>query len=133
MKLCIYCDSIADGVDHPVPVSRLVSRRLLAHSKTKRYGKMVPCCANCNSMLGNKLFKFMEDRFEFVADRLEVRYSNLLNMPLWSTDELDELGPSMRSAIEADLSRKERIQNRIKFARGQNRLKFRPGPKKPSK
>lgn len=49
-KTCIYCGDPADTEDHLEPVSRQTSRR--RKGKMPGLGDTVPCCGECNSLLG---------------------------------------------------------------------------------
>src|ERR1041385_4788807 len=97
---CTYCNSpYGDTLDHVVPWS-------YTHG-TKRRGKpgaadnghrRVPACRECNNLLSDALLFTVRERRAYVRQRLRERYG----VPVrWTDEELDELGPTLRSAILA--------------------------------
>lgn len=117
MPSCNYCGEPADTRDHIIPVSYQTNARPTKSARhNPRYGETVPCCRDCNVMLGTKLFPSMEDRCHYVAGALRRRYSKLINAPAWTADELAELGPGLRASILADASRRNVVRRRIATA-----------------
>ena len=97
MNDCIYCGAYADSIDH------IVSCSYTGHASRKRKsGKVdngyerVPACRECNNFLYNFLIFDIEERREYVQQRLKERYGSYVH---WTEEELAELGPTLRSAV----------------------------------
>jgi hypothetical protein len=66
--LCTYClTNPSDSFDHVVPY--FYSGKTFSRKGTDHFDK-VPCCKGCNSLLHNKMFKRMEERHEYIRQRL---------------------------------------------------------------
>ena len=107
---CIYCgdDSQEMSRDHVVPVS---------YSSIKRnyeVGDMVPCCLECNSILGSVMLCAVEERAAFLLDKYLHKYKSVLRTPRWTDSELAELGHNMKSKVIANIHMKEYISNRLR-------------------
>ncbi len=93
---CFYCGDDANCRDHVVPTyARSVNIRSYSSQET------VPCCGDCNGMLG----KWEDDTFRDRILRLMKKHRKKYDLrsddepPKWSLEELDELGPSLRTRI----------------------------------
>lgn len=105
---CFYCgDNTAITRDHVIPVS--------VSSETRSYNKkdVVPCCRECNSLLGNKLLLTVEDRAMYLAERLTKRYASTLRAFGYGKDEINTFGPTLKSMISANVNMKSYIVSRI--------------------
>jgi hypothetical protein len=85
-------------------------------------GTTVDCCRECNSLLGAKALFTIEERAHEIAESLERRYRKELNAPIWTDEELDDLGDTLRKQIKAKqylrLEMLERIRNAASVAQG---------------
>lgn len=75
-KRCFYCGGIADTRDHVIPVAfTSLTRKNVGYR-----GKCVPCCRRCNSILGDKVFDSLEERRNYVVDKLlmELRKQTII-------------------------------------------------------
>jgi hypothetical protein len=104
---CTYCGTHADTKDHVLP-----------KSITWNYNT-VPCCFECNSVLGSHVLLSIGERKSFLLGWYSKRYKNILESPNWYEDELEELGEVMREEIRASIAVKKQLLARIKL------LKFR--------
>jgi hypothetical protein len=77
----------------------------------------VYACRQCNSVLGNRLFRTMKDRREVVKGYLKRKYRRLLNAPDWDEDEIEELGDGLRDFVRDRKKFKENIEARIAWKR----------------
>ena len=102
----------AEAKDHIVPISYNYNRR--PTKPVNRGGVTVDCCNECNSILSNKLLCTIEARAAELADCLEVRYRKELIAPIWSEDELKELGPSLQNQIRAKQFLRDEVVERIR-------------------
>lgn len=107
---CAYCGETADSMDHVVPVSTLAGGRSAA---TRDREHCVPCCRECNSLLGDRGGDTVGSRAGYLAAVYRVRYAQALAQPHWFEDEIDELGPNLRAEVERALSAKRSAQDKI--------------------
>ena len=109
--ICTYCGDIADSLDHVVPHSYA---RLNASDK-RYYAKKycVPCCRECNNLLGNKLFHTVWQRAEYLEKKYKSRYKKILSLPEWDAEDIQEMGHNMRHVIEAGQKDKKETLRRI--------------------
>ena len=95
MIFCTYCrEAPATDRDHVIPSSR---ERV---KKTFRQKDTVPSCSECNRLLSNLNYFTVRSRAEYLLTAYKKRHRDLLIMPHWSQEELDELGYTLRTAIE---------------------------------
>jgi hypothetical protein len=85
--LCFYCGENATEIEHVIP------QRLEYPTWT------VMSCRECNSLAGGEAFVSALDKARYIRDRRERRYRDLLRMPEWDDEELQEMGPTMRRSI----------------------------------
>jgi hypothetical protein len=111
-SICNYCGEWGGTRDHVVPHSYASRSGVRDFSESL----VVPCCLECNSLLGNRLFPSIEARGRWIGKSLRRRYKKLLSAPVWTVDELSELGPSLRQSIMADAKRRSVVRNRILWA-----------------
>jgi hypothetical protein len=86
--MCLYCGLVATTEDHFPPVS---------HSLR---GYLLPACAECNGLAGTNHPTNLKKRIAYVKEKLELKYKKLLAMPVWSKDELKQIGYNLRSGIK---------------------------------
>jgi hypothetical protein len=110
---CYYCGDPATSIDHVVPQSMLQTLRLLGDDEATavlaRHGRvmLVPCCRECNSILGNKYFDTLRKRKEHLKRRLRERNRKLLSMPPWTDRELGDLRGRLRDYVIASQVKRE--------------------------
>src|SRR5690554_2344513 len=105
MPLCTYCKDTGDTLDHVVPVSfNATSRKKVKFNKAD----VVPCCGDCNNLLGNVFLHTVGSRAGFLAEKYKKRFKKLLKSPDWSEEELLELGESLSKTLrQANILKKE--------------------------
>jgi hypothetical protein len=116
---CRYCGTPATSVDHVVPQSLLQSQRLatgceidwrqMIHARVLT----VPCCHECNSVLGNRVYPTIEDRRAAIKRRLRRKHARLLAAPRWEPEDVDALGPGMRGYVARCQAQREEITQRL--------------------
>lgn len=111
---CTYCGMPADTVDHIIPIAYNYTKRR-RHSAGNS-GERVPCCRECNNLLGAKALFSIRERAQEVAECLDRRYSKELNAPAWSEDELIDLGATLRRQITARQFKRLEVIERIRSA-----------------
>lgn len=78
---------------------------------------VVPACRDCNRALGGQPLFTIQERRAYIRARLWRKFGQLIGMPGWKDEELEELGPSLRRHIKARLHQKAHIIRRIGMAR----------------
>ena len=107
--ICSYCGEYANTYDHVIPVSyKHISRNLEVGNR-----EAIPCCSECNSLLGNKFLHTVSLRATYLLKKYRSRYSKVLKTPDWDTDELEDMGESMRRSIVARLDMRDILKERI--------------------
>lgn len=117
MPNCTYCGAWdGNNRDHVVPVAynRNVNRRV---ANKVSYRNTVPCCEECNVLLSSRLYFSIPSRATYLLGTYERRYKKLLKQPDWTADELDELGPSIRTAIEQSMKDKTEVRRQLEHLR----------------
>jgi hypothetical protein len=118
---CYYCGEPAGSVDHVVPQSMLEMLRIMGDdavsSVLARHGRRmtVPCCMECNSVLGNKYFDTLEKRKAHLKQRMRQRYKKILRMPDWSDRELGQLGGRLQEHVISALVKRDIILQRLRY------------------
>jgi hypothetical protein len=76
-------------------------------------GDTVAACSECNGLLGSIALFSIYDRAAYLEDKLNCKYSKILNIPEWSDDELAELDKNLRRKIKATIQLKNIVALRI--------------------
>jgi|TARA_Y100000310_G_scaffold47517_1_gene44098 hypothetical protein len=106
---CTYCDDIAEDLDHVIPHSYASSSGVRLYKKEL----VVPCCKECNGLLGDKLFFLIGERAAYLGDRYTKRYKKILDTPMWEKEEIEELGCSLKSMIQRGICLKEKVTKKL--------------------
>lgn len=119
MSTCHYCGADADTKDHIIPIVYLRNGR---PRNRRAIGDTVDCCRECNSLLGAKALFSIEERANELAECLTRRYKKELKAPIWTEEDLSDLGPTLRKQIEAKQYLRqetlERVRNASSVAQG---------------
>jgi hypothetical protein len=108
MSTCIYCGDAASDRDHVVPVYYRSVRTYETDT--------VPACRDCNSaILSNRPLFTVEDRRAYVAGALRRRLAKTRSVE-WTDEELADLGPALRTAVEADQLARRKLIQRLAYA-----------------
>lgn len=118
---CYYCGEPADTVDHARPQSLdralrtmdVADRALVIGRQPRR--DLVPACRDCNCVLGKLWFATLEERRNYVKRRLRERNARLLSAPVWEQDEIEELGPTLKTTIVSQQRRKAAVERRLRW------------------
>jgi hypothetical protein len=78
---------------------------------------IVTACAECNGLLGAFPSSKIEERIEHVYLKMMKRYRDLLDMPVWSDEEIEDLGPRMRKIVVASILKREDVRKRLEVLR----------------
>jgi hypothetical protein len=109
---CHYCGMPADTKDHIIPISYNYAQRPTSHRS--KGGITVDCCQECNSILSDKFLSTIQTRAAELAECLEVKYRKVLTAPVWSEEDLTELGPSLQKQVRAKQYLRDEVVERIR-------------------
>lgn len=118
MILCTYCGGISETHDHVPPIT------IAARMTPPRPIKVVPCCYDCNRILGNRPPWTVLGRRREVNKKLQRRHARLLRTPDWTPEELAALGPFLQRTTRARLAKKAAIIERLKWSSANNWVHF---------
>jgi hypothetical protein len=98
-RLCYYCGDKADSTDH-VPALIEVYRQGTEYFATNNIKLVkVTCCRLCNELSATRGYT-LEEKSKIIYTKYRDRFDPLFKSGMWTEDELNELGPVLRSAIE---------------------------------
>ena len=110
---CTYCGEPSDSMDHVVPVSVDETSRKNAKWSRKH---VVPCCRECNNLLGSVYLLTVWERAGFIEGKLSNRYKKVLNCPAWDPEDLEELSYKLRKDIETTIEARRVTLCRVQHA-----------------
>lgn len=119
-KFCVYCGDPATEWDHVFPVSVAANVDWMSNRTLYEYRRglvMVPSCGECNNVACDGIYKSVVEKRNAIHIVLRRRYRKILSVPLWSDDELSELGHSMRTSVLASQAALLRLLRRITWPR----------------
>ena len=93
---CAYCGYPSQCRDHCIPISYMSAT--CNRSREMTIGPIVLACAECNGVLGNKLFDSFEARAEFVSceyAEIAVRFG-----PIWESGDLNSLKGKLKQYVK---------------------------------
>jgi hypothetical protein len=73
---------------------------------------LVPCCGECNSALGARQLWTVFDRLMYLESYYDAYFKR--QKMLWSDDEINELGPSLREAVRHRQDKLDRYRDKIR-------------------
>jgi hypothetical protein len=114
---CYYCGMMASGVDHVIP---LVVWKQLGHLKPIEEilaGRIlsVPCCRECNLLLGASIQDTLVQRKAELKRRLKQRYTKFLRMPTWTDEEIMVMSFRLQEFIRRGEKIKLRTLQRLRW------------------
>jgi hypothetical protein len=77
---------------------------------------IVPCCKDCNVILGNKKYFTLRQRKSYIAEYLRSKYRSIRAIKEWEDEEIDELGDGLRNFISSNSDFRRFIERRISWA-----------------
>ena len=117
VHVCYYCGGYTNGVDHVVPqvlLNRLREYPEWAEALASRRRKLlVPCCRECNNLLGSSYQDTLAERKEELKRRLHRKYKKILATPDWFNHEIMELGPKLQEHVMAGVMMRDFLKERL--------------------
>lgn len=102
---CYYCGDIGNTIDHVPPQSGTFSGPENLRIKS---------CNECNVLLSNRILKTIVERKDYLLKAYANRYRKLLSQPDWTTEELEELGSTLRETVINSKAQKLIVEERLK-------------------
>lgn len=116
--ICVYCGMQASGHDHFVPLS-VVSA--IAGIVEYIHGTvLVPCCGECNSTAGNKLFPTVAAKRRWIQFRYRKKYNRIIAMKDWTVKELQEISWALQTTVRSGMIQKEILRQRLGWRNTKN-------------
>lgn len=113
---CFYCGEPADALDHCPPLSRVSDYRSLGLAHERYW--IVPCCGECNNLLGKTLQPSLGRRHDVCKRLLYAKLHRKLDVPEWTEEELEDFGPRLRHEVEAAQRVALRADARLAYDQG---------------
>ena len=88
---------------------------MLALLVARRRLLTVPCCRECNSVLGASYQETAAERKDELKRRMRKRYEKILAMPNWTSGELAQLSPRMMEYVLTGLVLRDFIKERLQW------------------
>lgn len=110
---CFYCGDMAQSEDHVFPLVALITLFDVGEKPLKDKLLVVPACKDCNVVLGSHVFPTIDQRKEYIKQRLRKRFSRVLSMPTWREEELQALGHTLRSAVLKGVALQRKTKERL--------------------
>jgi len=110
---CFYCGMAADTRDHVLPQSFTRTMADLGARKSD----VVPCCRECNSLAGSKVFPTISEKRKYIKQRLRKKYEKVLEYYNYSSQEIEEFEGFLRQAVISGLEAKRLTKMRLRWPR----------------
>ena len=107
---CFYCGDMPSDRDHVFPES---GKHF--HKNYYRNRELVPVCKECNHLLGANNFISIEDRVEWLKEKIIKKYKLNKDEIVWLEDELNELNDTLKQYIGQQISIRKSAEQRIAF------------------
>ena len=101
--LCIYCGRSGWTKDHLLP-------RHWSGDVRRHWVAIVPACGLCNRLLSDTLTWAITERRAICYARLRKHYRKVFKTKMFTREELDEFGPTLRPYIEAEMEKRQAVE-----------------------
>jgi hypothetical protein len=118
MEICIYCGEKSQALDHVIPRFYVSGSWRRSRTAGGEPGFKVPACNQCNSILGDKIFKNLVERKEYIFKRLQVKLKKDFSTAYLTKAELAKYGRNLRSMLEIAEARAQIAEDRLNYAAG---------------
>lgn len=100
---CTYCGVSSDMVrEHVIPASYFGQR---TYDPTKQW--IVEACRTCNDLAGAAVFFSVPQKAAWLIKRYREKFAKLLRVPIWTDDEIAEMGYKFQVSItESSLAKR---------------------------
>lgn len=114
-NICAYCGDWANTLDHVIPISYLSSSDRNKIANYSDDSNLVEACRECNCLASNMVFDSIDEKRAYIQEKLEMRYARLIKMPIWTREEIKEMGWKFRNELKLSALAKKWIINRINY------------------
>lgn len=113
---CVYCGQPSQHIDHCPPLSWVNT-----YGSEYFTSKHIPfykltSCKDCNLTLSDLPYFTIRQRKGYMAAVLRERFSKELQNPMWESDEINELGHTLRSYVDIRQGYRLVLERRLDFA-----------------
>jgi hypothetical protein len=109
---CFYCGDPANTLDHVPPLHEMPNLPYEKRKKNRLPASLLSCCAECNSALGSRQLITAEDRLLFLESYYDAKLKK--KKALWSDDEINELGYSLKEYVRHEQDKLRRYIDKIR-------------------
>lgn len=117
-NFCIYCGEPATCEDHVFPISLAVNLECW-RPNVKQFLKqglnIFPACDECNHLAGNKPFRLIREKRQFIQKKLRKKYFRNSKQVVWDDEELQELKGNLKRYVIVKQNKKAFAEMRISF------------------
>ena len=113
--ICTYCGDFGDEWDHSPSLTEAYTLDLDRFRDSGGEMLLVPSCAKCNRWLGSQPLHTVADRKLYCATKWRELFRREFAMPKWDKDELEELGPMLKTYIATSAKTADWVRERIAF------------------
>jgi hypothetical protein len=104
--VCVYCGLPASTKDHLIPWG-------WSGDAARSYVLTVPACHQCNEYIGDVWAPTITERRRIAQQRIRSRNRRALRVHRFTQAELDEMGPNLRSSVDAGTELAELVRARL--------------------
>jgi len=109
---CFYCGDPAQCLDHLPSLSLMSDFSMEDLKKQKIVCSLLTACDECNFASAAKHHFYPIDRLIFLENHYEKHFKKMKS--LWSAEEIEELGPSLREYVKAKQEKTNRYIDKIR-------------------
>lgn len=104
--VCVYCGLSANTKDHLIP-------RGWSGETARSFVLTVPSCRECNAFISDKWAPTITERRTIAQDRIKSKYRAALRVHRFTKEDLAEMGPNLRSMVDAKHAIAEVVRDRL--------------------
>lgn len=112
--ICFYCGHDASTIDHCPPISLV---KFYSHHQKI----IVKACESCNYHLGARFLPTLLSRVQKLVSYYQKKYAKILNMPKWTTHEINKMTGTLKQFIIIERDKKVFAQKRIAFLKNREK------------
>lgn len=116
MQLCVYCGQDASVLDYVPPLSKVDEYRSLG--LTREIFIKVPICNLCKPHLKDVFQDSFKERYDYLKSKLLKNYNIAISKTNWDDEEIEELGPNLRSHVLKDENKHFKAISRYEYDNG---------------
>lgn len=111
---CTYCGLPAQDRDHVIPLTYSSSQTRRRESDYTDEN-CVPSCRECNNTANARVFDSLEEKRDYIQQKLGYKYRSISDFPDWTPEEIAEMGSAFRRPIQYAMALKRLTQRRLSW------------------